>query len=49
MNLLVNDDDKEMIVIIPVIQKRQDRFDLLADDDDKENIKIVPSLQKTTR
>ena len=40
------DDDIENIVIIPVLQKGQDRLDLFVNDDDEENIAIVTVLQK---
>ena len=48
--MLTDDDDKEKIGIVPVLQKGQDRFgqegfDLLVDDDDKEKIVIDTVLQ----
>ena len=39
------DDDKEMVVIVPVLQKGQETLDFLVDDDDKEKIVLVPVLQ----
>ena len=46
MNLLVDDNDNDMILNVPVIQKRKDRFDLIVYDDDKEMIVIDPVLKE---
>ena len=45
-DLIIDDDDKEIILLVPVLQKRQDRLKLLADDEDKVMIGLDPVLQK---
>ena len=46
IDLLGDDDEKEMIVIVPDLTKVQNRLDLLVNDNNNGMILNVPAIQK---